>query len=231
MKTIGVLGLGAQATVDFEKRIHQASQRLIPPRATGGYPPMIVWHHRRPPILVNEDLSPVHPRQPDPKFLEAARWLGANADFLVITANGPHLFHKEVEHAAGRRLLSMIDVTLAEVRRRGWRRVGVLGFFDPQAPVYTEPMRAQGLAYETIDDEQQAKLNTAIFRLMEGRENDESRAAAREAVAALRAKGVDGVIPGCTEIPLLLRERADAPDLVNPAQILAEAAVKYAMVG
>ena len=43
MKTIGVLGgLGPQATMDFEARVHRESQRRIPPRMNGGYPPMIV---------------------------------------------------------------------------------------------------------------------------------------------------------------------------------------------
>ena len=43
MKTIGVLGgLGPQATVDFEVRVHREAQRWIPPRMNGGYPPMIV---------------------------------------------------------------------------------------------------------------------------------------------------------------------------------------------
>jgi aspartate/glutamate racemase len=40
---------------------------------------------------------------------------------------------------------------------------------------------------------------------------------------------VDGIILGCTEIPLLLRENGDEPDLVNPAQLLAEATVKHAL--
>ena len=37
------------------------------------------------------------------------------------------------------------------------------------------------------------------------------------------------MILGCTEIPLLLREAADAADLINPAQLLAEAAVRAAV--
>jgi aspartate racemase len=46
---------------------------------------------------------------------------------------------------------------------------------------------------------------------------------------AFRARGVDGVILGCTEIPLLLRESADAADLINPAQLLSEATVRDAL--
>jgi aspartate/glutamate racemase len=44
MKTIGVLGgLGPQATMDFEVRLHAVSQQLIAPNASTGYPPMLVY--------------------------------------------------------------------------------------------------------------------------------------------------------------------------------------------
>jgi aspartate racemase len=54
MQTIGVLGgLGPQATMDFEARVHQVAQRLIPPRGNSGYPPMVVYYHRRPPFVMS----------------------------------------------------------------------------------------------------------------------------------------------------------------------------------
>jgi aspartate racemase len=49
------------------------------------------------------------------------------------------------------------------------------------------------------------------------------------AVEALRARAVDGIVLGCTEIPLLMREAAEAADLLNPAALLAEAAVRLAL--
>ena len=45
----------------------------------------------------------------------------------------------------------------------------------------------------------------------------------------LREQRVDGIIMGCSELPLLLQEGSDAPDLLNPVQLLAEAAVSYAI--
>jgi aspartate racemase len=48
-------------------------------------------------------------------------------------------------------------------------------------------------------------------------------------VQALRARGVDGIILGCTEIPLLLAVDLDAPDLLNPTALLAEAAARHAI--
>ena len=64
---------------------------------------------------------------------------------------------------------------------------------------------------------------------MEGRDDEDDRAIILEAIQELRNKKVDGIIPGCTEIPLLLGKEMNADDLINPAQLLAEAAVKYAL--
>ena len=86
-KTIGVLGgIGPQATMDFEARVHFAAQRLVPQRENSGYPPMVVYYHRHPPILVNEDLSPRFPIRPDP-----APARGGRAPRLLGRFPGDHL--------------------------------------------------------------------------------------------------------------------------------------------
>ena len=54
---------------------------------------------------------------------------------------------------------------------------------------------------------------------------------AEDALNELRARSVDGIILACTEIPLLLGERATASDLINPLQLLADAAVRHATRG
>lgn len=228
MKTIGVIGgLGPQATMDFEQRVHRIAQRTIPARANTGYPPMVVLFHRRPPVLVGEDMLPRLPLTPDPGLLESVRAIGTVADFLVIVANLPHLVQPQIEQAAGRKVLSMIDVTMDAVRARGWKRVGVIGLGRPT--VYVDRLAPMGVAAEMLPAEQLRPLDLAILALMEGREDEASRRLATEAIAALRARGVDGIILGCTEIPLMLGASADAPDLLNPAQLLAEAAVAKAI--
>src|SRR4051812_30571802 len=115
------------------------------------YPPMIVHYCRHPPIIVTDDLIPQIPIQPDPRVFEAAKRLGVLVDFLVITSNSAHRFQREIEQASGRKVVSMIDATLAEVKRRGWRKVGVLGLGEPV--VYTEPLQGMNLATETIGGE------------------------------------------------------------------------------
>jgi aspartate racemase len=231
MKTIGILGgLGPQATMDFEVRLHAVAQRLIPQQGNSGHPPLIVYYHRRPPFVMQDERTPVFPLQADPDLLQAAQWLGTRVDFLVITANGPHIIQSQIEQASGRKVLSIIEATLAEVQRRGWRKIGVLGFGPPSVPVYIEPMSQLNLTAELITPELQDPLNIAVMRMQEGHATAEDTQAVREAVAYLRARQVDGIILGCTELPLLLGADADAPDLINPAQLMAEAAIRFALV-
>src|SRR5437867_13400688 len=126
MKTIGVIGgLGPQATMDFEARVHAVSQKLIPQVWNTGYPPMVVYYHRFPPFVVDEHGIPVPPVRPEPRLTAVLGKLGEMVDFLVITSNAPHMFQGLIEETSGRKVLNMINVTIEEVRSRGWRRVGV----------------------------------------------------------------------------------------------------------
>ena len=227
MRKLGILGgFGPQATTDFAVRLHRAAQAIVPQHNNAGYPPLLAYYHRRAPIVVRDDGSPVLPLQPDPELLAMARLLGRWADLLVIISNGAHAIQAEIEQAADRPVVSMIDATLAELRRRQVRRVGVLGLFGPR--IYQEPLAALGIACDTVDAELQARLDQAIFAVMEGRAA-EVQAVGQEAVAALRARGVDAIVLGCTEIPFLVPELEHDPAILNPTQLLAEAAVRAAV--
>jgi aspartate racemase len=228
MKTIGILGgLGPQATMDLELRIHRVAQKIIPPAQNSGYPPMVVQYYRHPPIVLKDDHTPVFPWQADPRLLDTAKKLGEQADFILIPSNGVHLLQKEIEASSGCKVISIIDTTLEEVKRKGWKKIGVLGMMN--AKVYTSRLDELGIPFETIDNTLQEKLNQVIFRVMEGTEDEKDRAIVIEAVNQLRSKKADGIIPGCTELPIILGKEAEAADMVNPAQLLAEAAVRYSI--
>lgn len=228
MKTIGVLGgIGPQATTDFIARVHRASQRLIPPKGNSGYPPLVAYYLRHPPIRADEAGQPILPVEPDPRLFEVARWLGSRSDLLVVVANAPHLFLDEIAAAAGVKVLSMIGLAIEEARRREASPIGVLGLGQPR--VYEVPLDRLGVPYKTISGDLRARLDAAILALMEGRESDEDRQVAVDAVNVLRERGAGTIILGCTEIPLLLGDASDAPDLINPTALLAEAAVRAAL--
>ncbi len=226
MKTIGVLGgMGPQATLDFEARVHSVSQRLIPQRANTGYPPLVVYYYRHAAEQLDDEGIPITPPQPDPRFLEAAKWLGSVSDFLAVVSNHALKFQADVERASGRKVLSMIDLTLAEIGDQQGESVGVLG----NADLYQPGIEKLNITCETISGDLQLRLDEAIQSMDEGRAGPEGVRTAMEAVTELRSRNVDWIILGCTEIALLLGQETTAPDLINPTQLLAEAAVKQAI--
>lgn len=232
MKRIGIIGgLGQWATLDIIERLMRASVLRVPQYGNRGYPPLNLRMLNRAPMLLNDDGSFPDVLKPSPELLEAAKFVGVNADFLIMPSNTPHLFAKEIEAAAGKPLLSMVDVTIEEVERRACKRVGVLAIgVTLKERLYQDPLEAKKVKSVGIPEELSRKLDEeGVWPLQEGAKARNVSAPAHEAVAYLREQKVDGIIIGCTEIPLLLGGVADDSDIINPSQLLAEAAVKKAL--
>jgi aspartate racemase len=231
MKTIGVLGgIGPQATIDFEARLHHVSQRLIPQKDNSGYPPLVVLYFRELPSITTAGGSLATTRSAvNPRMLDAAKRLGGWADFLAIPCNGAHIYFDEITQAAGRHAIDMIDAVVTEVQRRALSRVGILDFRAPGIGLYHERLSARGVSWEATPAYLLSPLFAAVLAVQEGRPGAEVGQPARTALDHLRSKQVDGIILGCTEIPFMLGAAADDPDILNPVQMLAEAAVRYAL--
>lgn len=231
MKTIGVLGgLGPQATMDFEARVHRVAQRLIPQDGNQGYPPMVVYYFREPPISLPADGSlPTTLIPANPRLLDAAQRLGAWADFLVITSNGVHFFQEEIEQAADCKVLSMIDVTVNEVQRRNLKHIGIVDFRPRTMNIYAQPLDQVGIRWEVLPAEMLPAIYGAVLAMDEGRAGREENQILQAGLTYLRGQQVEAIILACTEIPLILAEAGQGEDLINPAQLLAEATVRYAI--
>ena len=231
MKTIGVLaGMAApQATRDFDFAVHKLSTKLILPSFTTGYPPMIAIYFREVPFKM-KDGSFVVPVEPNPNLLSTVKTLGEHCDFWVMVANAPHIFRESLEKASGKKFLSMIDVTTEEVKRRKLKKVGIIAIgLSLKNRLFQTPLDELKIKYEVIPDDLVNNIDKSVFKVMEGEDPRQLEKPAIDAVRYLRKKGVDGIILGCTEVPLLLGSKAQEKDLINPSSLLAEAAVKFAI--
>jgi aspartate racemase len=230
MKTIGILGgLGPQATIDFEQRLHRAAQQLIPQPASTAYPPLVSWFFREPPVLLPADGStPAELPPVNPRLLEAARALGGHVDLLAIPSNGVHLWQSEIEAVAGKPVVSMVDAVIAEVQRRGCRHVGLVDFRPAAWGVYPPRLEQLGVSWVELPNRYRDNLAGVMRAVNAGRNGDADEAQLRLAISLLRARHADGIILACTEFPLALGGALE-PDLINPAELLAEAAVRAAI--
>lgn len=229
MGKIGVIGgFGQWATLDIIERICRVSAERVSQYGNRGYPLMNIRLANKAPMVLNPDGSYPEKLEPSPEFLEAAKYVSKDSDFLIIPSNTPHLFVKDVEKVTNKKVLSIVDVTVAEAIKRGYKKVGVLAIgLTLEKRLYQNPLEANGISAVVITKEMSDKLDDeGVYPLQEGMLLKDIKPVAKEIVSYLRTQRVDGVILGCTEIPILLGEAANDPDILNPNQLLAEAVVE-----
>jgi len=157
-------------------------------------------------------------------MLESAHVLArAGADFAICPDNSAHLAWDFVAAESPIPWLHIVRVVADEAKRRGYRRVGVLGTrFTMRGPLYRDTLAAAGI--EAVVPDEADLVDRIIFdELIHGVITDASRAAYHAIIARLGERGCDAVALACTEIPLLVGE-APLPTL-DSTRLLAQAAL------
>lgn len=229
MRTIGLIGgMSWESTVPYYQHINRGvGQRL------GGL-------HSARLLLYSVDFQDIERLQHGGRWDEAGVLLAgaavalerAGADFLVICTNTMHKVAPAVESAVRIPLLHIADPTGEAVRSRGIQRVGLLGTkFTMEEPFYRRRLSERfGLDVVIPDTADRDAVHAVIYgELCHGVIAESSRARFRQIVQDLAVAGAEGVILGCTEVGLLLREADSSLPLFDTTRLHAEAAVEYAL--
>ena len=217
MTTLGLVGgLGPESTIDYYRRILEAWEREEP-----GTAPSIVIDS----LDVRLGLRLVETDRPALiEYLLASlrRLAGAGVGFAAMTANTPHIVFDDLAARSPVPLLSIVEVCAKEARGRGLGRLALLGTrFTMEAPFYPEVCARHGIAVVVPDDTDRAWVHEKyVEELLRGQFLDDTRRRFLSLVSRLRVdQGVEGVILGGTELPLLLPAPviADIPALDTTA--------------
>jgi aspartate racemase len=155
----------------------------------------------------------------------------AGADFLIFTANGLHRFLDELSPSIDLPFVHIADATAEVVAAKGLKRVGLLGV-KPTMEGTFYPDRLKKLAVTTIvpDDSDKEIVDRIIFsELVAGQFTDKSKSIYLDIMRKLIEAGAEGIILGCTEIPLLIRETDAEFPLFATTEIHCRAALKFAL--
>jgi aspartate racemase len=165
---------------------------------------------------------------------EAARRLeAAGADFIIMAANTMHLVFDEVQACVQVPLLSLLDAVAESILARGMKMVGLLGTqYTMEKTFYQDALERRGITVLVPDAADRQYVNAVIYdELVAGQIRDESRAGLVAVIRRLAERGAQGVILGCTEIPLLVAEADAGVPLFDTTAIHAEAALRLAVEG
>jgi aspartate racemase len=233
---VGVVGgVGPAATVDFLNKVI----RHTPASRDQDHIKLLVEHNPQIPDrtenLISEGADPTVSLYATCKKLE-----DGGADIIAIPCNTAHAFVDRIQPYLGIPIVNMLTLTVRYLRESfpGLRDVGVLATSGTiGSGVYQEALESQGLHQIAPDAALQARVMDAIYGkngVKAGFTTGQCQQDIIAAVEGLIADGVDVVILGCTELPILLPagefvdRNGGRVQLVDPTEVLARQCIAYA---
>ena len=229
MKTIGLIGgMSWESTQEYYRILNEETKRAL-----GGF-------HSAPCILYSVDFAEIEKLQHEDRWEEltgimvrAARTLeNAGADFILICTNTMHKMADDVQKSINVPLLHLVDATAERIRQDELRKIGLLGTKFTMEQDFYKGRLSDRFGIEVIipGNEEREFIHQVIYNeLCLGVVNQTSKERFLEIIRNLISQGAEGIILGCTEIPLLVSQ-ADIPvPIFDTTEIHAKAAVAFAL--
>jgi aspartate racemase len=231
MRPIGVIGgIGPESTIDYYRAMIAAYRERRP---DGSYPAILINSVDASVMLgalMNGDFDTVTSMM----VPELGRLERAGAGIAMLAANSPHVVFEQVQQRSPLPLVSIVDATRDEAVRLGLTRLGLFGTrYTMQGHFYQDVFEKAGLALAVPDEAEQGYIHDRYMNeLVKGILLPQTRERLLAIVAAMKARdGVDAVILGGTELPLILRDtHASGIPLLDTTVIHARAIVARAML-
>lgn len=228
-KTIGILGgIGPYATVDLFRKIIEAT----PAQRDQEHLRILVDNNPRIPDRTQAILG--KGKSPLSMMIETAKNLEkAGADFIVIPCNTAHFWLGELQESLSIPIIDMVEETARAISTRfpHLHKVGLIATRGTiKSKVYHQVFERMGWKVITPKETGQEIVMKAIY----GEEGiktgklEKPRPKIIKVARELLGMGAEIIVAGCTEVPLVLREEDLSIPVVDPAEILAKAAVKEA---
>lgn len=194
-------GLGPESTIDYYRRILEECERI----ESGSAPHIVIDS-----LDVDYGLSLVEHDRPRlvEYLLESARRLAAaGCDFGAMAANTPHVVFDNLVARSPIPLISIVEAAAEEAKRRGMKRVGLLGTrFTMEGTFYPGVLERYGIECVTPDPREITWIHERyIGQMLRGDFREETRDGVIGIILRLgNEERIDGVILGGTELTILL---------------------------
>lgn len=223
---VGILGgMGPEATVDLFAKV----VRSTPVSSDQDHLRIVIDNNPRIPDRQRAILE--NGPSPAPMLIETAKNLvAAGADFIVMPCNTAHYWIDEIRRAVTIPVVDMIEETAKEIVRShpSMKTIGIMAASGTvRSGLYQRRLRDVAIKAISPTDEDQAKLMQAIYSVKAG-DLSKSSAIAIEIGQRLATAGAEGIIAGCTEVPLILKNGDLSVPIVDATQVLATRTVEIA---
>lgn len=229
MKTIGLIGgMSWESTIEYYRIINETTKSKL-----GGL-------HSSKCIMYSVDFQEIEELQHQNKWDEltdimvnaAQKLKDGGADFIIICTNTMHKMARDIENNIGIKLLHIAEATGNQIIKREMKKVGLLGTkFTMEGNFYKDVLKDKFDIDVVIPDEDEREVIHEIIyeELCRGEINDSSREKYIRIIESLTLKGAEGIVLGCTEIPLLIKQKDVSIPIFDTTTIHAISAVECAL--
>ncbi|MCH4239417.1 MAG: aspartate/glutamate racemase family protein [Oscillospiraceae bacterium] len=228
MKTIGLIGgMSWESTVTYYQIINEYVKEKL-----GGL-------HSAKILLYSVDFAEIEDCQSKGEWQKSADILGAaaknlekaGADFIVICTNTMHKVAPQIQNMISIPILHIADATADVLIRSHISAVALLGTkYTMTQDFYKERLIKKGISVLIPEECDIETINHIIYdELCLGIISDKSRVQYQEIIKKMKLKGAQGVILGCTEIGLLIKQKDSVLPVFDTTQIHGQEAAKKAI--
>lgn len=205
MKKIGIIGgLSPESTVEYYKIITRKYNEI---KGKSFFPELTIESldlQEFTDLMIANDLQKVL------EFLLAAaqRLIKSGAELIIMATNTPHIVFKELAKKIPVDMLSIMDATGKAIQKQRIEKVGLIGTrFTMNSSYYPEALEKYNVKVITPSEEDKKTIDEIIYKeLTYHKIKEKSKQKYLEVIKRLQEKGAQGVILGCTEIPLLIKQ-------------------------
>jgi aspartate racemase len=229
MKTIGMIGgMSWESSLEYYRIVNEAVKERL-----GGL-------HSAKTVMYSVDFAEIEVLQHEGRWDEATQAMidaachveAGGADFVIICTNTMHKMADEVQKSLGVPLLHIADATGEIVKARDLHKIGLLGTkFTMEEDFYRGRLvEKHGLDVIIPEPAGREIVHNVIYgELVLGQINPASKAEYVRIIEKLVKQGAEGIILGCTEIGLLVKDEDSRVPLFDTTRIHALAAVEFAL--
>jgi aspartate racemase len=227
MKTLGLIGgMSWQSTIEYYRIINSAILR----RTNGRHAAKIIIDSvdfgEVETLISTQDLTGL-----TALLVNSAQKLEkAGAELLMIGANTMHFAADTVKESISIPLVSIVEATIAAIQTKGLTKVGLLGTkFTMEQDFFKQWVIANDIDVNVPRAEDREFIQQTIIKeLFKAHINPESKKRFLSIMDGLARDGAQGIILGCTEIPLLIRQEDTVLPVFDTTEIHAMAGVELA---
>jgi aspartate racemase len=228
MKTIGLIGgTGWTSTIEYYRIINQGTNKRL-----GGLNSAKCIIHSFNYAEINALNKKDDHNGIFQLVLNAAEKLkNVSADLLVLCANTLHQYVDELEKLIDLPIVHIADATAKEIKKQNLTTIGLLGTrFTMEMDFYTKRLKAAGIESLVPQKPEREFIHNAIMdELLKEELKRDTKESFLKIIDELNSAGAQGIVLGCTEIPLLINQDDTHLPVFNTLEIHAKAAVDFAL--